>query len=261
MTDTQDRRPGVLQSLERVGITNLKTLIETDWDGLRFRFTPDIEITIDLPEDRKGVHMSRLIESITESVEEEATRKGSSIEEIGKRILGRLAEKHPYRRGEISMSADLVVYRKTPKSKRKTMEAHSIMVTVIRDGGKYEKILKVKVVGNTVCPHAMSYAGKPHIQRAVGELEIRAGYAKRIDLKDMISAVENSFSCEVYTLLKTEDERAVVEKMFSNPKFVEDVVREIIHNAKKRFGNVRIRAKAVSFESIHRHDVIAEGHA
>ncbi|MFH1054758.1 MAG: GTP cyclohydrolase, FolE2/MptA family [Candidatus Altiarchaeota archaeon] len=259
MKDTQDKKPNVERSLDRVGITNLRTLIHTTWGGQDYRFTPKIEITIDLEKGKKGIHMSRLVEAIGEAVEEETQKPGSSIEEIEKRILERLLRRHPYRRGEVRMETDLIVEKRTPVSGLKTTEAHKVEVTVAKDNGRYSKKLKATVLGNTVCPHSMETAGKPHIQRAVGELEVETGYGNYVDLEDMIECVEGSFSSEVYTLLKTEDERHVVEKMFKNPKFVEDVVRDILHDAKKRFRGCRIKSKVISYESIHRHDVIAEG--
>jgi GTP cyclohydrolase-4 len=257
--DTQDGRPDVEQNLQRVGITNLKTLIETKWKGKRFRFAPEIEITIDLPKDKKGVHMSRLIESITESVEEETQKQGTSIEAIEKKVLDNLSKKHRYRRGEIRMTLDFFVERKTPATRKQTLEAHRACVAVARDGEKYAKTLKVTVLGNTTCPHAIKTCGRPHIQRAIGELTVEAEYASRINLEDMISVVEGAFSSPVYTLLKTSDEMKVIEGMYANPKFVEDVVRGILLAAGKKFKNCRITAKAISQESIHRHDVIAEG--
>jgi len=261
MKDTQDRRPKVGGDLERVGITNLKTMIQTTWKGRSYRFTPKVEITIDLDRKRKGVHMSRLVEAIAEAVEEEADRTHSSIEGLGRSILERLGLRHPYRRGEVRMSMDFMTERRTPVTGKKTMEAHDVEVSVSKDGGRYGKRLKVSVLGSTVCPHSMEAAGKPHIQRAIGELEVSSDYGRKIALEDMVVCVEESFSSEAYTLLKTEDETYVVDKMYANPKFVEDVAREIIHNAKKRFRGCRIRSKVISQESIHRHDVIAEGSA
>jgi GTP cyclohydrolase IV len=140
------------------------------------------------------------------------------------------------------------------------METYAVEVKLVSENGGYRKVLKVAAAGNTVCPHAMNECdGKTHIQRAVGILEIETAYENEIDLEDMIDAVEDSFPSRVYTLLKTEDEKKVVADMFANPKFVEDVTRSILKNAKKRFSGCRIRAKTISEESIHRHDVIAEG--
>lgn len=245
--------------MSRVGITNLRTLIQTTWRGHTFRFTPEVEITIDLASERKGVHMSRLIEAITQTLEDEAQKPGRSIEEIERRILERLLERHQYRRGDVRMTTDLIVFKRTPVSLKRTMESHKVEVTVTKEGGRFTKRLKVTVLGNTVCPHSMITAKKPHIQRAIGELEVETAYDTYVSLEDMIKCVEKSFSAEVYTLLKTEDEKQVVKNMFENPKFVEDVVRDMLRNAKRTLPKCRIRAKAISQESIHRHDVIAEG--
>ena len=261
MTDTQDTKPQVEVGLDRVGITNLKTLIETQWRGQKFRFSPKIEIAIDLEGSKKGIHMSRLVESITEAVEEEARKPAGSIEEIEKNVLEHLGKKHSYKRGEIKMEMDFFMEKKTPATNKKTTEAHQVSVCVLREDKKYYKTISVTVYGNTVCPHAYETAGVPHIQRAIAILGIKTLFENRVDIEDMIDCVEKSFSSPVYTLLKTVDEVEVVRKMHSNPKFVEDVVRGILDNAKNRFSDCEIFSRAVSEESIHRHDVIAEGSA
>jgi len=261
MTDMQDRSPRVRMGLKKVGITSLKIPIRTEWKGKDYRFSPHVEIAIDLPEDKKGVHMSRLIEAITEAVEEEAAKSGKSIESTGARVLDHLAAIHPFTRGEMTMELDFFTEKTTPATKKKTIEAHQVMVKVIKDGGNMHKKLSVTVIGNTVCPHALSVCGVPHIQRAVATLTVESEYDKTVHLEQMIDCVEGSFSSEVYTLLKTADESAVVKRMHDNPMFVEDVVREILAAATKAFPGTRVRARVVSHESIHRHDVVAEGEA
>jgi GTP cyclohydrolase-4 len=204
--------------------------------------------------------MSRLVESITECIEQEVEVRHGSLEEVEREILERLASRHPFKYAEITMKTELVVPRKTPKTHKTTMESYGIEAKLVRDGGEYKKTLTVSAAGNTVCPHAMNECeGKTHIQRAVGVLEIEAEYGRVIDFEDMIDCVEESFPSKVYTLLKTEDEKFIVGKMHENPKFVEDVTREILKNAKNRFPKTKIKAKTISEESIHRHNVIAEG--
>jgi GTP cyclohydrolase-4 len=122
-------------------------------------------------------------------------------------------------------------------------------------------MLSVSVVGNTACPHSKENTDHPHIQRAIGEVELECDFEKSIGLNELIDVVEDSFSCPVYTLVKTEDENDMVNRIYDNPKFVEDVTRSILDKAKKRFRDCSIRAKTTSQESIHRHDVIAEGSA
>jgi GTP cyclohydrolase-4 len=256
----QDNKPEITESLSRVGVANLKTIVLTNWKGRKYNFVPEIELTVDLDRERKGVHMSRLVEAITECIEQEVEVRHGSLESVEKEILERLKARHPFKCAEITMRTDLVIQRKTPVTKKTTMETYGVEVKLISENGGYRKVLTTKVAGNTVCPHAMNECnGKTHIQRAIGILEVETAYENEIDLENMIDSVEESFPSRVYTLLKTEDEKKVVGDMFANPKFVEDVTRAILRNAKKRFANCRIRAKTISEESIHRHDVIAEG--
>ncbi|AMQ17874.1 GTP cyclohydrolase IV [Thermococcus peptonophilus] len=261
--ETQEEVPEIREPLRRVGITNLRTVAKINWKGREYTFLPLIEVTIDVPAEKKGIHMSRLVESITEAmseaVEEEVAKVHSSLEELGKCVIGRLEGKHPHKRAEVWIKTHLIIPRITPASKKTSYEPYDVEVGVIKnEDGSFEKVLRVRVVGNTACPHAMANNnGKTHIQRAIGELEIRAPFEEEIPLEEMIDVVESSFSHPTYTLLKTVDENAVVQGMYRNPKFVEDVAREIFAKAKKKFKG-KIHVKVISNESIHKHDVIAE---
>ncbi len=263
VVETQEERPAIMERLHRVGITNLKTVARINWKGRTYTFIPTFEITIDVPAEKKGIHMSRLIESITETmseaVEEEVMRAHTSLEELEKCIIMRLERKHSHKRAEVWIKTSLILERETPASKRISYEPYDVEVGVIKNyDGSFEKVLRVTVVGNTACPHAMANnQGKTHIQRAVATLEVRTAFDEEIALEDMVDVVESSFSSPTYTLLKTIDENAVVQGMYRNPKFVEDVAREIIHKARERFAG-KLHVRVISNESIHKHDVIAE---
>ena len=105
--DTQDTFPDVAEDLERVGISDLRTLVKTKWGENIYTFVPTIQLTVDLPRERKGAHMSRLIEAITESIEEEAGNVYSSLELLQQKMLERLSDKHPLSRAEIIFSTEL----------------------------------------------------------------------------------------------------------------------------------------------------------
>lgn len=258
--DTQDESPIHPIHLDKVGICNLKTLIKIRWSATEYRHIPVVNIFMDLDKMRKGIHMSRLIESITETVEEEVAEEHYSLEHIGKDILQTLKDKHHFKRAGIQLDSELPVYQKTPASKKNTVEVHTVQVKVENNGEMWKKYLYVSVMGNTVCPHALSMnSGKTHIQRATGELTIETDFENDIALEDMIETVEKSFSAKVYTLLKSEDESVIVDCMFKNPLFVEDVCRNMLKTASSQFKNCYIHAKCISNESIHRHDVYAEG--
>ncbi len=261
--ETQEEVPEIRERLRRVGITNLRSVAKINWKGQTYTFLPLFEVTIDVPAEKKGIHMSRLVESITdamsEAVEEEVMKVHASLEELGKCIIRHLEGKHPHKRAEVWIKTHLIIPRKTPASGKTSYEPYDVEVGVIKnEEGTFEKVLRVKVVGNTACPHAMANnEGKTHIQRAIGELEVKTAFEEEIALEDMIDVVESSFSHPTYTLLKTVDENAVVQGMFANPKFVEDVAREIFAKARERFKG-KIHVRVISNESIHKHDVIAE---
>jgi len=257
MKETQDRVPEHPGELERVGVTNLRTLVKT---RAGYRFVPTIEVTVDLAPDKKGAHMSRLVESIVELVEEESSEVQENFESLCRSVLERLEKKHPYSKGRISLETELVIGKRTPVTNRKTMETHDVYIEVINENGKYKKILKVNVFGNTVCPHSKEKIGKPHIQRAKTELTVETDFEKKVLLEDMVDIVEQGFCSPVYTLLKTPDESKVVADMYDNPKFVEDVSRDVIEGCRRSFTSpMKIRVRTIAEESIHRHDVIAEG--
>jgi GTP cyclohydrolase-4 len=260
MINTQDESPKHQLKLERVGIKNLKTLIKIDRNNKEFRHIPKINIFMDLEEDKKGVHMSRFIESITEILEDEVRDNHKSLEQIGKHILEKLKVKHSYVSAEIEFESEIPIYELTPVSKKDTIEIHDIKVRLRNNNGSWIKVLEVNVIGNTACPHALAVNKKgTHIQRAIGDLKIETDFDNDIDLEEMIETVENSFSSRVFTLLKTEDESFVVDKMYGNPLFVEDVCRNMLSIASNKFKKSKIHAECLSYESIHRHDVFAEG--
>jgi len=260
--DTQDKKPDIPEELQKVGVTDLKTIIQTRWKGVLYRFIPKVSLSISLPKEKKGAHLSRLIEAISETIEEEAAVVYNSLEELEKHILDSLVKKHSYERGEITMDTELVIQKQTPVSKRQTMETYDISVTVIKNGDAYAKKLEATAVGSTVCPHAMEHSkGKPHIQRAKATLAVETGYDTPVELESMITIIERGFSSEAYTLLKTEDEKYLVEKMHANPRFVEDACRHILAEAKQAYKKSRINVRVISFESIHPHNVLAEAQA
>ena len=97
--------------------------------------------------------------------------------------------------------------------------------------------------------------GGAHNQR--GEVRVQVRYKKFFWIEDLIRLVEESASCEVYALLKRQDEKFVTEKAYSNPMFVEDVVREIAHHLSQDDNFSWYAVESENFESIHNHSAYA----
>ncbi|MEM2143305.1 MAG: GTP cyclohydrolase, FolE2/MptA family [Candidatus Thorarchaeota archaeon] len=260
--DTQNERPRYQIQLNRVGVRNLKTFVILERGGLRYHLVPRVEVTIDLPGEFKGIHMSRLVESITEVISDEFSVH-FSVEELQIHILEALQRKHPFDRGEIRFDFEFGYSRRTPVSRKRTWEVCDIStITVSQTGHPVIHTVEVRVIGNTVCPHCLANnEGRTHMQRAIGILKVTGETRNIPKYGDMIDVIERSFSSPTYSLLKLEDEIHVTRQMYENPVFVEDVCRSILQNAKDAFRDLAldIYAEAVSLESIHKHDVLAQG--
>jgi GTP cyclohydrolase-4 len=265
LSDTQDQIPNTEGiQLHEVGVRNLKTILLVQRQERDFRLFPTVEIAIDLPENIKGAHMSRLVESMTDVLTDEST-KHSSVEEMSAKVLFELSKKHKYTRAHIILDFDFVVEQQTPKSHKKTFEVYPIVMKTTRFNPSFTNEatviheISVSSKGNTVCPHAMTNNdGKTHIQRAIGTLIVKGRTEDVPEFEEMIQILEDSFSSPTFTLLKSSDENYLVQQMHANPLFCEDVTRGILGKARKRLGkNLEIHTEVESQESIHKHDVFS----
>ena len=260
--DTQNEEPKHRIQLSKVGVKNLKTFVITERSGVRHHILPKVDITIDLSAELKGVHMSRLVESMTEELSDQF-RVHSSIEHIQMRILEGLLKKHSFKRGEVKFEFEFGYVSRTPVSGKRTWEVCDVTaITTMEEGKPFMHDVEVKVIGNTVCPHCMANNdGLTHIQRAFGKLRVVGEIDDIPTYGTMIEIIEKSFSSKTYSLLKLEDEVHVTKEMHSNPLLVEDVCRNILQHAKDKYNDRELEmfAEARSLESIHKHDVIAQG--
>ena len=257
--DTQEDEPRIRESLDKVGVEGIRSHLKIIRDSMEFSHIPVIDMNIDLPANKKGVHMSRIPETINEVISRKSEGIKESLEEFGNEVLNEMRKKHPYKRAEITIKTTLILDKFTPKSNKKSIEPYDIVTRVIRDNDRVLKYLEVCVIGNSLCPHCLKVTGdKSHIQRAELQLGILTNLKTYISLENMIELCEGCFSSPTYSTLKTSDEKYVVEKMFSNPKFVEDLTRECFDKVKSLGVEGEVIIKAVSYESIHKHNVISE---
>jgi len=258
LTEIQDREPSIKENIDKVGIQGLRTRLKIVRDGVEFSHFPKIDVSIDLGADRKGIHMSRLVESINEVVATKTEKVSRSLEEFGNEVLLAIGKKHPYKKAEITIKSMLMLPRVTPVSKKSSNEPYDVNVRVLRDNGYAMKQLMVKVIGNTLCPHSLEITGgKTHIQRAEIQLGVLTDFDIELPLEKMIEICENCFSSQTYSVVKTDDEKFLVEQMYLNPKFVEDLARECFERVKELEMEGKVKIKATSYESIHKHNVIS----
>jgi GTP cyclohydrolase I len=128
---------------------------------------------------------------------------------------------------------------------------------VSNNDGKIDLILEVVVPISSVCPCSkeISDAGA-HNQRGAVSLKVR--FKKFIWIEDMIEVVEKAASSEVFSVLKRVDEKSVTETGYHNPKFVEDIVRDVAASLREDDNIIWFTVGAENFESIHNHSAYAQ---
>ena len=260
--ETQDQKPEIQLSLDEVGITDFRTQISITRGTKIYRYTTNITVVINLPQSKKGVHMSRIIESIAEIL---STKTGSyySLEEMSILVFEELNSRHPFHTGSVVVEFDFFTPRITPISKRKSIENYRGRLCTYWNKGEVTHELSLGTYGSTACPHDLknSDGKRTHIKRAYAEATVKGSTTEIPDMEDMSRILDESFSAPSFSLLKSEDEQWVVDKMYDNPLFVEDVTRSILRNMAEAFTkqDLEISAKTLSLESIHKHNVISKG--
>lgn len=294
LPDTQDDSPNIPISLTRVGVTGVKKLLQLERKDKRpIILVPTFDAFVDLPNDQKGVHMSRSPEAISEVMEDVANDKSVEVEIICAEIVNKMMKKHEYaKRVEVSMVTDYMFVKESPVTKNKTQEMAKLIakaVGVRDDNGdiKIRKSIGAEVTGMTVCPCAQESVKESdrnkllefldeettekvlntvtfasHNQRGVGTLLIEVPEKYIVKGEDIINMIESSMSSPVCELLKRPDENAVVMSAHKNPVFVEDCVRNMMEKVAKKYtdlpDNTLITARQENEESIHRHNAYAE---
>lgn len=251
MKDIQNNRDYRNLSIDKVGIKNLNYPITVLDKSKKSQHTvASINMYVDLPHHLKGTHMSRFVEML-HLFKSEVSLKTFSI------ILEQMKTHLDASSANIEMSFPYFVEKKAPVSNSPGIMDYKCRFIGSSDkNGKIDLVSEVTVPITSVCPCSkeISEAGA-HNQR--GEVCLQLRFKKFVWIEDMIDLIEESASCEVYSVLKRVDEKYVTEKGYNNPKFVEDVVRDI---AKELNGDTNITWFSVSaenFESIHNHSAYA----
>jgi GTP cyclohydrolase-4 len=215
--------------------------------------------------------MSRNLEAINEIIDNSVRKPVKGIENLCACIAKNLLNKHAYANyAEVDMKSDYFMERKLP-SGNKSMENYEIIAkATIKRSEEVKKSIGVKVTGMAACPCAMETVNElsksklsvTHNQRNIASLLIEVPEKYDVEAHDLIKIVESSFSSPTYEILKRRDEADVVINAHKNPKFVEDIVRDILSKLLEKYknlpDNVLVTVRSESEESIHKHNAFAE---
>ena len=251
MIDIQSQRDDRNIPIDKVGIKNLRYPITVrDRRNGRQHTVASINMYVDLPGKYKGTHMSRFVELLHIIRPEISLDKFANILEQMKAHLD-AASAH------IEISFPYFIEKKAPVSESPGLLDYSCKLIGVSDStGRMDIVSEVIVPISSVCPCSkeISEVGA-HNQR--GEVRLRTRFKRFIWIEDMIELVEGCASCEVYSVLKRVDEKCVTERGYNNPKFVEDVVRDIAARLLEDRNITWFSVSAENFESIHNHSAYA----
>lgn len=251
MKDIQNQRDHRNIPIDRVGIKNLRypITVRDRRDGYQHTVA-SINMYVALPHKYKGTHMSRFVEMLHLIQPEISLEKFSAILDQMKTHLN-AASAH------IEMTFPYFIEKKAPISNSAGLMDYTCrIVGTSHADDKVDLISEVIVPISSVCPCSKEISEfGAHNQR--GEVRLSTRFKKFIWMEDMIELVEESASCDVYSVLKRVDEKCVTEKGFKNPKFVEDIVRDIAEKLNKDENITWFSVSAENFESIHNHSAFA----
>jgi len=204
---------------------------------------------VNLPHQFKGTHMSRFVEILNQH-EREITVKSF------RNMLSEMTERLQAESGYIEMDFPYFVNKEAPISKVKSLMDYQASFIGEITGDQTSITVKVVVPVTSLCPCSKNISDYgAHNQRSHVTLTVRVD--SFVWIEDLIDLVEEEASCEIFGLLKRPDEKYVTERAYDNPKFVEDIVRDI---AARLNDDDRIDAYIVeseNFESIHNHSAYA----
>ena len=202
-----------------------------------------------LPHNFKGTHMSRFVQ-ILNNHEREIT-VGSFRE-----MLTEMAERLESEEGHIEMAFPFFINKKAPVSGVESLMDYQVTLVGEIKGGVPLSFVRVVVPATSLCPCSKEISEYgAHNQRSHVTVTVQAD--DFIWIEDLIDLVEQEASCEVYGLLKRTDEKYVTERAYNNPKFVEDLVRDVAGRLNADDRILAYTVEAENFESIHNHSAYA----
>jgi len=252
MKDIQNQRDYRNIPIDKVGIKDLRYPITVLDRKNGFQHTvAAINMYVDLPHKYKGTHMSRFVE-ILHILQPEVSfkRLAEVLEEMKKHLNAESAH--------IEVTFPYFIDKAAPESGARGLMDYTCRIIGFSDPeGRLDLVSEVIVPISSVCPCSKEISSEgAHNQR--GEVRLQTRFRKFIWMEDMIELVEEHASCEVFSVLKRSDEKYVTEKAFSNPKFVEDIVRDISKQLKEDENITWFSVSAENFESIHNHSAFAQ---
>lgn len=253
MNDVQNQKDSRNIDIQKVGVKNVEIplVVQIKPNGTQTVYAK-AKMSVSLPKEYKGTHMSRFIEIL-----EEDRTKGLLGVDI-KKLLGKMRDKLGANSAYAKFDFKYFVEKSAPKSELKSLMCYDCYFEGIYNDNDYKFYLGAKIPIATLCPCSKEISKYgAHNQRATVKVKISYDEDQHIWLEDLIKDIEQSGSCELYSLLKREDEKTVTENAYDNPKFVEDVLRDVVLKLQNNKIINEFEIEIEAMESIHNHNAWA----
>jgi GTP cyclohydrolase I len=254
LTDVQNLEDKRGIDIQKVGVKNVEVpLIIQRKNDTEQVVSAKAQMSVSLPGSYRGTHMSRFIEVLTEWGQKNLL--GVDIKGCLADVIVRLLAKS----AELRFDFKYFIDKKAPVSMLVCPMGYDCSFEGIIDTqGNYQFILGVNVPMTTLCPCSKEISEfGAHNQRTVVKVRISYNADSMIWIEDLIEMVEQCASSPIYPLLKREDEKYVTEYAYNNPKFVEDVLRDVVLKIRSLEQVNWFEVDCEAFESIHNHSAWA----
>src|SRR5262245_44567883 len=250
LLDKQSERDHRELRIDKVGVRGLRFPIRVRDKAHAVQDTvATIAMFVDLPKEFKGTHMSRFLEVLN------AHGNVVHVENIND-ILYAMQEKFNAATSHLEIEFPYFMVKKAPVSGMESVMDYVARFSAAAFHREIDFVLTVKAMVTTLCPCSKAIAAYgAHNQR--GEVTVQLRSRRAVWIEDVIGLIESSASSELFALLKRQDEKAVTERAYDNPVFVEDLVRNVALKLNAHRDVTWYKVEAENQESIHNHNAYA----
>lgn len=250
MKDVQSERDQRNLPIDRVGVTGVSWPIQVLDRSCGTQDTiASVSLSVMLPRDYRGTHMSRFIEVLGEQ-EKQVTFHNME------NLAGELCERLQADEAHAGFEFPYFITKAAPVSGAKGRVRCDARFRASLVKGEFDLITELTAPIHTLCPCSREISERgAHNQRAHANIAVRMNAF--VWIEEISEMADRCASAPIYSILKREDEKAVTEAAYANPRFVEDTVRELALEMEKDARIKWYRVSVTSHESIHNHDAFA----
>nr|CRH05437.1 GTP cyclohydrolase folE2 [Candidatus Magnetococcus massalia] len=250
LCDVQSQQDHRRLPIDKVGIKDIRyPIVVKDRSTGKQHTNATVNMYVNLPHQFKGTHMSRFLEVLAEH---DRAISVESLQEMLKAMQQRLDAEEAH----IELVFPYFVLKAAPVSGASALMDYQVRFTGVMQGDAYNMTLQVEVPVTSLCPCSkeISQYGA-HNQRSIVKVTLQTNAF--VWIEEVVDMVEGKASCELYTILKRPDEKYVTEKAYENPRFVEDMVRDLAETLRDDPRVTWFTVESENFESIHNHSAYA----